>query len=84
MFCMCWVVFRECAQATQVVDLASAELYMYLEAAECELWWIYMYYELYWRAILESYLYVIGALLGSSLMWTVVIIYVNGDYEGGC
>ena len=30
MFCMCCVVFRECARATQVVDLASAELYMYL------------------------------------------------------
>ena len=48
-FCMCYVVFRECARATQVVDLASAELYMsmYLEAAGCELWWLDMYWELY-------------------------------------
>ena len=49
MFCMCYVVFRECARATQVVDLASAELCMsmYLEAAGCELWWLDVYLELY-------------------------------------
>ena len=51
MFCMCYVVFRECARATQVVVLASAELYvyMYLEAAGCELWWRVL------GAILKSY-----------------------------
>ena len=44
MFCMCYVVSRECSRATQVVDLASAELYMsmYLEAAGCELLWLDM------------------------------------------
>ena len=37
MFCMCYVVFRECARATQVVDLAdlaSAELYICLCASK--------------------------------------------------
>ena len=49
MFCMRYVVFRECARATQVVDLASAELCMsmYLEATGCELWWLDVYLELY-------------------------------------
>ena len=28
MFCTCCIVFRECARATQVVNLASAELYV--------------------------------------------------------
>ena len=41
LYVLCCVVFRERARATQVVDLASAKLYMYLEAAECELWWLY-------------------------------------------
>ena len=41
MFCTCCIVFRECARATQVVDLASAELYI------CT--WRYVE-ELSWRA----------------------------------
>ena len=30
-FCTCCIVFRKCARATQVVNLASAELCMYLD-----------------------------------------------------
>ena len=61
MFCMCYVVFRECARATQVVDLASAELYMYQctwkqLGVNCGGWictWSYTE-ELYWS---DTYMY---------------------------
>ena len=46
---VCYVVFRECARATQgwIWRLQSYVWSVYLEAAGCELWWLDVYMELY-------------------------------------